>query len=300
MKKLNFAFIAAIMLSIVFTACNKDEQQTGMVKLSITDAPIDTDGITGVYVTFTEIQYHKSGDSWSSFSDFEGPRTINLLDLTRGETDLLGTLELEAGTYTQLRFILDAPERGQGAAANPGCYLEFEDGSTQPLFVPSGAQSGYKGVGTFTVPANGVVEVTADFDVRKSVVKAGASGKYILKPTIRLIVDNQSGAIDGYVSPMPQDAQIVIYAYENGTYQEGEAAEPAEEQIRFPNAVSSDLADADGYYHIAFLAPMQYDLVVAVNVNDEFSEVLGIVEGVDVQSNMTITVDIDLDAFSAE
>jgi hypothetical protein len=38
------------------------------------------------------------------------------------------------------------------------------------------------------VPVNGTVVVTADFDVRKAVVLAGSS--YILKPTIKLIVND--------------------------------------------------------------------------------------------------------------
>jgi hypothetical protein len=38
------------------------------------------------------------------------------------------------------------------------------------------------------VPVNGTVVVTADFDVRKAVVVAGSS--YILKPTIKLIVND--------------------------------------------------------------------------------------------------------------
>lgn len=295
MRKLSLILAIAAVFVFAFVACDKDNDgQTGRVLLSITDAPIDTDGITGVFITFTEIQYHISGNNWASFPDFEGPRTFNLLDLTRGETDLLGDLELEAGKYTQLRFILDAPSYGQEPPSNPGCYLEFENGETQPLFVPSGAQTGYKAVGTFEVPANGTVEVTADFDVRRSVVKAGASGKYILKPTIRLVVNDQSGTIKGNVFNIPDNTQIVVYAYESGTYDEAETAEPAPEETRFPNAVSSDRVCENDMYHIAFLAPMDYDLIVVANVDDEFSEVLMVIEDVTVESQKITELDIVL------
>lgn len=293
MRKISFILAIVGLFAVAFVACEKDNDgQTGRLVLSITDAPIDTDGITGVFITFTEIQYHISGNNWASFSDFEGPRKFNLLDLTRGETDLLGDLELEAGKYTQLRFILDAPDYAQGPPSNPGCYLEFENGETQPLFVPSGAQTGYKGVGTFEVPANGTVEVTADFDVRKSIVKAGASGKYILKPTIRLVVNDQSGTIKGNVFNIPENTQIVVYAYESGTYDESETDEPAPEEIRFPNAVSSDRVCEQNKYHIAFLAPTEYDLIVVANVDDEFSEVLMIIEDVTVESRKITEMDI--------
>jgi hypothetical protein len=303
-KKLSLLLSIAGLMIFLFSACEKENNVTdgkGTLKLSITDSPIDTDGITGVYITFIDVMYHTpDDDEWYSFEDFEGPQTYNLLDLTRGETDLLGFFELEPGTYTQLRFMLEAPQMGGGDHSNPGCWLEFEDGTEEPLFVPSGAQSGYKAVGQFTVPANGTISVTADFDVRKSVIKAGNSGKYILKPTIRLIVDDQAGAIAGDVFNIQDDHQIVIYAYEEGTYTEEEAADPEPETPRFPNAVVSDLVDEDGYYFLAFLAPATYDLVIVLNLDDEFDQVLGIAEGIVVESNEVTTADIDLDDYYQE
>ncbi len=285
-----------VTVAIMFAGCDKDTN-TGTLKLSITDSPIDSDGITGVFITVTEIQYHsnRGANDWQIFEDFEGPQTYNLLDLTRGESSLLGNLELEAGTYTQLRFILDAPEYGMGTPSNPGCYLEFENGNTEPLFVPSGSQSGFKGVGAFTVPLNGEVEVTADFDVRKSVVHAGNSGMYILKPTIRLIVNDQAGKICGGVTQIPEGAQIAIYAYSEGVYSSDEANDPEVEMPRFPNAISSDVVDEEGNYCIAYLAPVTYDLVVVKLIDGEFVEVLGIVSDVVVESKKTTTVNINID-----
>ena len=294
MKKISLIILAFAFMSFAFMGCEKD-RNTGTLKLSITDAPLDSEGISGVFITITDIQYHIKGNNFESFPDFEGPKVFNLLELTHGVSELLGELEMEAGAYTQLRFLLDAPAFGMDAPANPGCYLEFEDGTTQPLFVPSGAQTGYKGIGTFTVPVNGTVEVTADFDVRKSVVEAGASGMFILKPTIRLVVDNQAGKIVGSVTHIPDGKGIVIYAYEGGTYSADEANEPPIETPRFPNAVSSDLVNENGNYHIDFLAPGSYDLVVAATLDGDFDQVLGIVEEVLVESNESTVVSIDVD-----
>lgn len=293
MKKVNFFLAAIAILSLSFAGCETDDQN-GNIKLSVTDAPIDSDDITGVFIRVTDVQYHISGNNFESFPDFEGPKDFNLLDLTRGESSLLGVLSLEPGNYTQIRFVLDAPERGAGTPSNPGCYLEFKDGSTTALFVPSGSQSGFKGVGEFTVPVNGDVEITADFDVRKSVVKAGNSGMYILKPTIRLVVNNQAGRIVGSVTNIPENTQVVLFAYEDGTYTTAEANEPPAETPRFPNAVSSDMVDANGGYHIAFLAPLTYDLVVVALVDGEFSSVLGIIQDVVVESDKTTTQSIDI------
>jgi len=158
---------------------------TGTLKLYLSDAPLDAEDVTGVYITINEIQYHLDSQ-WITCEEFEGSKTYNLLELTDGNSALLGELTLPAGNYNQIRFILDIPEKGS-YPANPGCYIEFADNSTEPLFVPSGGDTGYKAIGYFEVPVNGTVEVTADFDVRKAVVVAGFS--YILKPTIKLIVN---------------------------------------------------------------------------------------------------------------
>lgn len=294
MKRISILLSAIALVALIFAGCEK-ENDKGTLQLSITDAPIDTSEIAGVYITITDIQYHLSGNNFSSFEDFEGPKEFNLLDLTRGATELLGNLEMDAGTYTQIRFILDASEYGMGTPSTPGCYVEFKDGTTEPLFVPSGSQSGFKGVGAFMVPANGVVDVTADFDVRKSVVHSGTSGMLILKPTIRLVVDNQAGKIVGGVTNIPEGKDIVVYAYEEGVYSEAEAADPEVETPRFPNAISSDMVDDSGNYHIDFLAPKTYDLIVASLVDGDFQQVLGTVEGVVVESRETTTHSIDID-----
>jgi hypothetical protein len=159
---------------------------TGTLRLYLTDAPIDAENVTGVYITINEIQYHLD-DQWITCAEFVGPQTYDLLELTGGDFILLGELTLPAGNYTQIRFMLDIPEAGSHKA-NPGCYIEFAGNSTEPLFVPSGGETGYKAVGQFEVPVGGTVEVTADFDVREAVVVADSH--YILNPTIKLIVND--------------------------------------------------------------------------------------------------------------
>jgi hypothetical protein len=158
---------------------------TGILKLYLSDAPMDAENVRGVYITINEIQYHIDGQ-WITCEEFEGPKTYNLLELTGGNITLLGEFTLPAGHYTQIRFMLDIAEKAS-SRPNQGCYIEFADNSTQPLLAPSGGTTGYKAIGHFEVPVNGTVEVTADFDVRNAVVVAGFS--YILKPTIKLIVN---------------------------------------------------------------------------------------------------------------
>lgn len=279
MKRLFLLGVVATTLTM--TACNKDEDimemdSTGTVKLNVTDAPTDADNVEGVYITFNRVEFKQNGE-WQEFEGLTAPKTINLLALTEGKTELLGDFQVGAGEYSDVRFHLEAAENG-GDAANASTYIAFTDGSTEPLYVPSGTQSGYKAKGEFTVPINGTVNLTADFDLRKSVVKAGNSDKWILKPVIRLVVADQAGSITGTIEGTEEDTSYLVYAYANGTFAEDEASIPAAGETQFPNAVSSTKLNADGTFTLAFLAPGTYDLVVAAYNNGEF---LGVINGID-------------------
>lgn len=287
--------VAALLLggSLLF-ACGNDESGNGTLSLSITDAPTDAENVTGVHVGITGVEYRVDGSSWQPFEGFGDPYTVNLLDLTDGKTALLGDFSVEAGNYDGLRFLIDASENG-GAVNNAATYIEFADGSTQPLFVPSGSQSGYKAIGNFSVPVNGSVFITADFDVRKSVVEAGASGKWILKPTIRLVVNDQAGTIKGNLANVVENRNYVVFTYEQGAYSETEAAEPAEGEARFPSSVSSAKVHADGSFTLPFLAAGNYQLVVASYIDGNFQEVVLVAEEeVEVKSKEEASVSLSL------
>jgi hypothetical protein len=139
------------------------------------------------------------------------------------------------------------------------------------------------------------VEVTADFDVRKAVhvTGQGQSQRYILKPTIRLIVNNQAGTIGGSITNGSGYTDIIVYAYQHGTWDDTEADEPPAEQNRFRNAITSCRMGEGGQYVLALLFAGTYDLVVAGFNGDAFGEVLGFISDIEVQSEQTTTQDID-------
>lgn len=261
-----------------------DQVETGTIGLSLTDAPLDDENVTGVYITITGIQYGSEDEGWQTMEGFDPGETnglFNLLSLTGGESLPIGNLELPAGDYSQIRFLLDAPVQGQGTPETPGAYLEYADGTTEPLFVPSGSQSGFKATSPelFTVPANGTIRLTADFDARKSVVVAGQSGMIILKPTIRLIVDGEAGEIAGALTGMDASKRYTVLAYENDGYVSTEADDPEVGESRFPTAVTSfvvedgENADGTGDYTLAYLAAGTYDLYVAEYTDTDADEV---------------------------
>jgi hypothetical protein len=288
----------------------------GSVSLSLTDAPTDAENVEGVWITISEIQYH-SNDSWITVAGFE-PQAFNLLDLTGGVTAPLADFTLPAGKVTQIRFILDAPTEGGGSPTNPGCWISFSDGTADaPLFIPSGGQSGVKLTGEFDVPINGSIDIVADFDARKSVVVTGPVGgdsRYILKPTIRLIVEDQAGKIAGTATGLEPGYVYAVYAYEAGTWAASETSEDAS-GISFPGAVTSYTLsdeDADGTadtsgsdpedgnpgYVLAFLATGDYQVIVAR------TDTAGIIEAVvagtaTVEAKGTATLALDVTALFA-
>lgn len=294
--KLSNQLSTLLIISALFVSCKSDELSdgTGKLALSVTDAPIDASNVKAVYVTFTGLEYQNSGGSWETATDFTSPQVVNILDLQNGKTSLLGNYTLKAGNYTGLRFKLDAPTKGSNNPSNPGCYVELSTGEKMPLFVPSGSQSGYKANGNFSVPINGVVEVTADFDLRKSIVVTGSGSTYILNPTIKIAVNNQSGTISGLVSNLTSDKKYVIYAYEKDKYSPSESNEPTGENARFANSISSTKLSASGAYTLAFLAAGSYDLIVVSETSAGLVTVEKQVSAIVVQSQKTTSLNIAL------
>lgn len=302
-KMISKAISLMVALVVLSVGCNltgsSGSTETGTLNLSITDAPIDDADVIGVWITIQSVQYNL-GDQWDTMEGFDGPRAFNLLELTNGESALLGALQLPAGEYTQIRFILDAPDEGQGPPSNPGSYVEYSDDSGEPdvpLFVPSGAQTGYKVVSEepFTVPENGEVDITVDFDLRKAIVVAGS--RMLLKPTLRLVVEDQTGTISGSVThdTLSEGHSLVVFAYETGEY---DGSEPESGDNGFDNAVTSANV-SDGSYTLAFLPAGTYDVVVAeFDANGEFvvGEAVLAEEGVVVEAGEGITVNLDLTA----
>ena len=273
---------------------------TGVMSLSITDAPPMLPGdVTEVNIAVIGIAYNHEGN-WIEVENFT-PQTFNLLDLDNGKTLHLGDIVLPAGHYTEIRFLLAAPEKGENPKDNPDCNITFADGTSVPLFVPSGSSSGFKAKGPFDITADAKVEITADFDVHKSIVVKG-NATYSLKPVIRIVVNELSGQINGTVVDVADynasTDSLVVYTYDEGTYNVSEENENSDE-IRFPNSISSaDVNMIDGSFTLAFLGEGNYTLVTAQYdyVDTTFTAVVDMEYNIEVLMGETRTVDINTSA----
>jgi hypothetical protein len=277
------------LLTFGFVGCgsgSSSDGNTGTMSLALTDAPIaGIEHVKEVNVTITSIEYSKDGEAWQNFDGFSGPQMFNLLELREGNVAALGDTNLTAGHYTQIRLHLDATEENGNSASNPGCFITYDNSEeVTPLFIPSGEQTGIKLIGEYDVPVNGVISLVIDFDVQKSIVKSGNSGNYKLKPTLRLIVDDEAGHIMGNVLN-ESDYNLTVYAYEDGTYDANESNESA--AVMFPNAVTSVDLHQDGNFKLAFLAAGSYDLVLAEYNASSYEGIYGYINDVIVNSGET-------------
>lgn len=133
--------------------------------------------------------------------------SFNILDLAYVQ-ELLGTAILPAGTYSQVRLILE-PNPSNGDPLNYVILQGDTTGNKIPLKTPSAQQSGLKVKGQFVVEAGVINAIALDFDPNTAIVERGntqQNEKYILKPTgIRIIqmedILPSYGLISGNVVP---------------------------------------------------------------------------------------------------
>ncbi|HEU4851628.1 MAG TPA: DUF4382 domain-containing protein [Telluria sp.] len=185
----------------------------GTLGVSLTDAPAC--GFDAVNVTVNKVRVHRSAtasDTDSGWTDItlSPAKKINLLNLTNGVLESLGQTSLEAGKYTQLRLVLDA-NTGNGMANS----VVPTGGQETSLDTPSAVQSGIKLTNEFEVKAGEQVDLVLDFDACKSVVTKGGSGRYSLKPVVKVIPTAING-ISGFVAPALVAANVTISAQQGG------------------------------------------------------------------------------------
>jgi hypothetical protein len=197
---------------------------TGTLRVALTDAPAC--GYDAVYVTIEKIRVHQSstaadGDGGWSEVVLSPARRVDLLSLQNGVLAELGQLPLSPGRYQQLRLVL----ADNGAGATLANSLVPGGAAERALDTPSAQQSGLKMNVDLDVQANKLVDLVLDFDACKSVVRSGNSGKYHLKPVVRVIPRFISGVSGTLAAGWPagttqvslQQAGVVVKATAPGS-----------------------------------------------------------------------------------
>ena len=188
----------------------------GTLKIYLTDAPGD---YKEVNINISRIEGHIAVEDeegyWEILKEWPDGMEVDLIKL-EDVSILLASLELEPNNYTQLRIFLNG---------DASLVLEGEEGPdgptvTEPLEIPSSANTGIKLNRPFEIVAGSITELTIDFDAEKSVVETG-NGKYKLKPVIHVTSKTYSegeelpdglGSVSGSVSYYESDEGVLVLA----------------------------------------------------------------------------------------
>ncbi|MBW2670800.1 MAG: DUF4382 domain-containing protein [Deltaproteobacteria bacterium] len=271
MKVLKFSsWIILFLFALMMTACGGGSSSvsdgTGTLSLSLTDAT--TDEYKAVYVTIKEVWVHMGGNEKkdSNWEVVASPdETYNLLDLVNGVREDLGISDLPAGHYTQMRLIIgDRPDNGFNFMSEKHPYANYIiniSDNYHELKIPSGLQTGIKIVNGFDINANETTELILDFDASRSIVMAGASGQWLLKPTIKVLDTRDDSIVRGTVTSFAGGTEVLLKRALVSA-QEYDSVADVKDQVLIQTSTLTDIYD--GKYSI-FIQPGQYNIVAYKN-----------------------------------
>jgi hypothetical protein len=181
--------IAILSLTFIQSCSSNSSNDTSRVQLKLVDAPGD---YLEVNVEIVDIQYNStdSESGWQSFTPASGyPINVDLTKLIAGNSLLLTDQLIPSGMLKQIRLVL---------GDNNTLKIEGNDNLIH-LDTPSALQSGLKlNLNTELVGGFSYTFIL-DWVVQESVVEAGTSGMYNLKPVIKVNAEANSGSISGKV-----------------------------------------------------------------------------------------------------
>lgn len=221
----------ALAASTLLAACGgggsapPTEQGQGTLRAALTDAPAC--GYDHVFVTVEKLRVHRvsdapeDGEGWSEIV-LSPAKRLDLLTLTNGVLEELGTTALPAGRYQQLRLVL-----AENSASDPLANAVQPTGSALvALRTPSAQQSGLKLNTNIEVAAGQTADIVLDFDACRSIVKAGNSGNYNLKPVLA-VLPRLAASIEGYVTSTIALPATAVSAQQNGVTVRATVPDPA-------------------------------------------------------------------------
>ena len=272
MKQISLLLTFALTMLVGFTSCDSTNSNggTGTMEVTMTDAPANYDS---VQVTINEVRVRQENDSDSEADETDGESeedgwvtisdqqmTVNLLELTNGSQVSLGSQELEAGAYSQIRLVLGDEN------------TVTVDGETYPLQTPSAQQSGLKLNVDAEVEENTQYSLLIDFDAARSIVQQG-NGDYLLKPVLRAVNLAETGAIVGNVQPTDFNTNVLAVA-------DGDT-------------VTSTITAENGDFEIIGLTEGSYDVVFDPS-SDQYSD------STQTDIDVTVEEDTDLGTIELE
>jgi len=265
-KLLSIPLALMLTLSIVLVGCDGSGTgttgETGTMEVKMHDAPANYEEVN-VFIERVEVNNADTDTGWVEISSPQ--QSYDLLELTNGATTVLGSKELPAGTYEQIRLILSRDG-----------HSVVIDGTENDLFIPGGDETGIKLNVNAEIQPDITYTLLLDFEAGRSVVERGneQSGiDYLLKPVIKASNEAITGNIAGTVEPA--DAEPFVYT------------------IADSDTLSSTKADtADGSFKLIGLEEGSYTVSVdPTNENYQSKDTTGVDVTVD-QTNELGTIQL--------
>lgn len=258
-----FVLLILLMLANILAACGGggSDTATGSLSVSLTDA--STSKYLAVYVTVDEVQVNRNQEGVngnSGWTTVAAPKeTYNLLKLINGLTAVLGGDELTTGTYHQVRLIIGKKAQSEknilGIPHPFANYVILNDGmdTIEQLKIPSGFQTGIKLVHNFQVLENQTIELVLDFDACRSVVETG-NGKFLLKPTIKIIQTENKTAVFGNVTDEVTGTPV------QGALVSAQVSDGLSARVE-RSTLTSDRVGYEGHYRLLLSPGQDYSIV---------------------------------------
>ncbi len=282
MKRPGTVICTIIAAFLLVTACSSENGVSipdgkGKVNVYLTDAPFPIDLMAKTIVTIDRVEIKKQ-ETDTTGSEYivltESEMEVDLLKLTNGVTEMLASVELDAGVYSEIRMHVTTSK------------VILKDSTEFELKVPSGASSGLKVKIEPAIKINSgeTADVLLDFDVSKSFVVKGAwkKGKingFNFKPVVRCVMLGKAGRIEGTVSDTAmialENAHIKVWL--------------PQEDLENDSLITSSFSDENGKYKIIGLLEESYYLTSELE-----GYVTDTIWNVDVTAGQASTVDFGL------
>jgi hypothetical protein len=273
--------LAALGVLLVSCSGNSTSSTTQMatVRVSLSDPAtcLSPQGpFSHIYVTVTDVRIHQSAtvsDTDSGWVDLApglagSPMQLDLLGAaTQCFLKMLGSSEIQPGTYQQIRILLadnTAAVSGNQCGSSANCVVLASDPlNPRPLKLSSESKTGIKipsgqiAGGKFVVAAGESKDLDLDFNACRSIVREG-NGSFRLKPVLHAGEVAQQAAISGTVIDAGTQAPIAggntVVALEQN---DGNGVD---------RVVMETVTDTNGAFSFCPVASGTYDLVVtAIN-----------------------------------
>ena len=181
------------------------------ITIRLVDAPGDYEAVN---VEIVDVMIKMDNDNtddngWISLE--ANNEIVNLLDFTGGFSKVLvDRFAIPTGTLSQMRLVL-------GNGNTIVIKNQNNENEAFELKTPSAQQSGLKLKVNTLIEEGFTYDFVLDFDVAKSIVRAGNSGNIILKPVLYVKAEASSGIIKGMVSPIDVPSMASVLVDDNGT-----------------------------------------------------------------------------------